>query len=320
MATAMISTLLHMLGVSSFSGLFFVVGTLAFLVFIFLFLAEFLLSPREVLRQMTKVETLFTYFTFSAAASGLAVRFCLEGNASIATFLGVIGAGSCILLIYSAFCLLLFSKVTSIQSVSPYWLLMGIATNYVGIIITTFWEAGSIDNPLFLVTAFCFWSFGVAIYMIFMALNLFRMFFMHFEGKDINPSYWTCIGAAAIAVVDGSNLASLSHAPIFLTLIRPFIEGMNIFLWGWATAWFPILLIMELWKYFRFRIALEYTPALWAMVFPLAMYTAATELLTQTIGLTILHGLVQIMLWVSLLAWGSVGLLALMQTIRGCSN
>jgi len=316
MATAIISITLHILNWQFFSGLFFLLSTVGFTVLVFLFGAMFILFPKKMFSEMVHAGILFKYFTFSAAASGLAIRFCMAGNITIAALLGITGAVSAVILTYATFNNLLFLKKTSIKSVSPYWLLMAIATNYVGINITTFWKAGIIEQPLFLVISFCFWAFAITIYLLFMGLNLFRMFFMSFEGKDINPSYWTCIGAAAIAVVDGCNLLSIPNPPMFLDIVRPFIEGMNIFLWGWASAWFPILLLMECWKYTHFKIAISYQPALWAIVFPLGMYTAATYLISLSIDLPTIQVLVPFMLWVSLIAWGIVSFLAFVKLLK----
>ena len=167
------------------------------------------------------------------------------------------------------FCTLFFHIQVPIQTISPFWLLLAITCNSSGIVITTLWENELLTNNIFLLFSFCFWTFGVFIYLIFMTLNIFRMLFYPFNGRDMDPCYWTCMGAAAIAVVDGSLLVLIQNPPLFLNAITPFIEGMLVFLWGWGTAWIPILCLMELWKKAYFKIPFHYQPSLWAMVFPL---------------------------------------------------
>ena len=71
------------------------------------------------------------------------------------------------------------------------------------------------------------------------------------------------------------------NPPLFIEAIKPFMEGMVLFLWGWGTAWIPILCLMELWKVAYFKVPFHYQPSLWAMVFPMGMYTAATDLLSR---------------------------------------
>ena len=139
--------------------------------------------------------------------------------------------------------------------------------------------------------------------MILMTLNIFRMLFVRFNGSDMDPCYWTCMGAAAIAVVDGSLLILVHNPPPFLDAIKPFIAGMLVFLWGWGTAWIPILCLMELWKAFYFKIPSRYQPSLWAMVFPMGMYTAAMELLGSSVHLDIVRGMVPIFLWITFFLW-----------------
>ncbi len=156
---------------------------------------------------------------------------------------------------------------------------------------------------MFLLLAFCFWTFGVFMYLTFMTLNIFRMFFFSFKGRDLDPCYWTCMGAAAIAVVDGSQFVLVHNIPLFFNVIKPFIEGMILFLWGWGTTWIPILCLMELWKAAYFKIPFHYQPSLWAMVFPLGMYTAATDYLSLIIPFDILQKMVPIWLWITFFMW-----------------
>ncbi len=158
-------------------------------------------------------------------------------------------------------------------------------------------------NQIFLLLAFCFWTFGVFVYLIFMTLNLYRMLFFPFVGRDMDPCYWTCMGAAAIAVVDGSQFIFVHNPPLFFDAIKPFMEGMVLFLWGWGTAWIPILCLMELWKFAYFKVPFHYQPSRWAMAIPLGMYTDATFLLTTSVNLDVLKGMIPILLWITFLVW-----------------
>jgi tellurite resistance protein TehA-like permease len=181
--------------------------------------------------------------------------------------------------------------------------LLAIACNYSGIILSSLWTKGILTHPLFLLIAFSFWTFGVFLYIIFMALNLYRMLFFPFEGLDMDPCYWTCMGAAAIAVVDGALFTLVPHAPAFAVTVRPFIAGMILFLWTWGTAWIPILVLMELWKFFFFKIPFSYQPSRWAMVFPMGMFTAATDLLSYSLHMPFLQGVVHVCLWMTFILW-----------------
>ncbi|MBS0654747.1 MAG: tellurite resistance/C4-dicarboxylate transporter family protein [Verrucomicrobia bacterium] len=247
-------------------------------------------------------QALFKWFTFSAGTNTLATRLTMEGWYQSGYWLAVLGSVSaCIFLYWNFF--RLFQTVESIQSISPLWLLKAIACNSVGIAITTLWACGEISHPLYLVIAVGFWTFGFFIYLLLMSLNMYRMFFLPFEGSDISPAYWTCMGAAAISVFDASNIVTLQNVPEFLTSIRHFLQGMILILWLWGTAWLPILCFMGFWKYISFKMPFVYEPSLWAMVFPLGMYTVASHALPASILLPVAPAFVDTFLGLSIATW-----------------
>jgi tellurite resistance protein TehA-like permease len=54
--------------------------------------------------------------------------------------------------------------------------------------------------------------------------------------------------------------------------MRPFIDGVSLMVWAWGTWWIPLLAMFGVWKHVVRRVPLAYTPMLWGLVFPLAMY------------------------------------------------
>ena len=54
------------------------------------------------------------------------------------------------------------------------------------------------------------------------------------------------------------------------------VEGLSLILWAFGTWTIPLLVVFGLWRHVRHRARLTYTPELWAIVFPLGMYTTAT--------------------------------------------
>ena len=118
------------------------------------------------------------------------------------------------------------------------------------------------------------------------------------------------MGAAAIAVVDGSQLILIQNPPAFIETVKPFMEGMILFLWGWGTAWIPILCLMGIWKIAYFKVPFRYQPSLWAMVFPLGMYTSATDLLRFSIHIESVQGMVFVWLWITFFTWCLVAVMS----------
>ena len=120
------------------------------------------------------------------------------------------------------------------------------------------------------------WGVGLVLYAIFIVLFAHRIFFFDVAPDDITPLLWVVMGAAAIATNAGSTLIlSDTHLP-FLQSMRPFIDGVTLIMWAWATWWIPLLLLFGIWKHGVCRVPLTYTPMLWSLVFPLGMYALAS--------------------------------------------
>jgi hypothetical protein len=66
---------------------------------------------------------------------------------------------------------------------------------------------------------------------------------------DITPLLWVVMGAAAISTNAGSVLIATDSAMPFLNAMRPFIDGVTLTMWAWATWWIPLLLFLGVWKH-----------------------------------------------------------------------
>jgi tellurite resistance protein TehA-like permease len=302
MATGVISTALEMAHYALLSKIFFVLDIVGYGYLIALALFRLIGTPKLFLQEFTNPLELFKWFTFSAGTNILATRFILASEHTVGFVLGVIGALSAFVLVYACFFLLLRSSEL-LQAISPLWLLQSIACHSVGIVVTALWAERALTNPLYLLIGLGFWSFGFFMYLLFMALNIYRVFFLPFTETDPNPAFWTYMGAAAIAVVDGSYFITLEHVPLFVEAIKPYLSGMVFLLWTWGTAWIPILVIMMIWKYSATKLPIRFEPSLWAMVFPLGMYTVATDAIAESLHLDMLTTTVPHWLWISILAW-----------------
>lgn len=303
MATGALSLAFYKTGWMLLAQVFMGIAAVAYGILVVLYVWRMALLRSKLLEDFGDIQKMFRYLTFSAGSSALAVCLAVQGFNNAGVVLGALGAISAILLTYTLFCALFFHVHATIQAISPFWLLLAIACNSSGIVISTLWNQQAISNPLFLVVAFCFWTFGIFIYLAFMTLNLYRMIFFPFTGKEMDPCYWTCMGAAAIAVVDGLQLISVADMPAFVAAVVPFVRGMALFLWAWGTAWIPILCLMELWKVYYFKVPFHYQPSLWAMVFPLGMYTIATALVGRALDIYPLEELVPVGLLASFVMW-----------------
>ncbi len=122
----------------------------------------------------------------------------------------------------------------------------------------------------------CCGVWGWRLYGIFIVLFCYRIFFFDVHPADVTPALWVVMGAAAISTNAGSTLILADTGIPFLHAMRPFIDGITLIVWAWATWWIPLLLLFGIWKHGVCRIPLTYTPLFWSIVFPLGMYSLAS--------------------------------------------
>jgi tellurite resistance protein TehA-like permease len=98
--------------------------------------------------------------------------------------------------------------------------------------------------------------------------------------------------------------------------MRPFIDGVTLVIWAWATWWIPLLVIFGVWEHGVHRVPLTYTPLLWSMVFPLGMYSLATARLSLAADFSALHTGARGMMWIALAVWIATALALIVATWR----
>jgi tellurite resistance protein TehA-like permease len=101
--------------------------------------------------------------------------------------------------------------------------------------------------------------------------------------------------------------------------MRPFIDGVTLITWAWATFWIPMLVLFGLWKHGACGVPVRYSPMLWSLVFPLGMFALASLRLSLAADVPLLRTLSEGMVWIALAAWiaTAVGLVwSLMQSFR----
>jgi tellurite resistance protein TehA-like permease len=253
-----------------------------------------LVDPRRV----------FGFFTIIAGIDVFGAALALRGLPGPAVGLWLVALGLWLLLIYFSFGVLIFlNTARGANIVHGSWLNAIVATQSLVVLGTMIAPTlGGLEQTAF-VLVHILWGVGLGLYGIFIALFAHRIFFADVEPDDITPLLWVVMGAAAISANAGSTLILTDSGLPFLNAMRPFIDGVTLIVWAWATWWIPLLVLLGIWKHGIRRVPLTYTPTLWSLVFPLGMYALTTARLSLAADFTPLRQIADAMMWIALVVW-----------------
>ena len=253
-----------------------------------------LLDPRVV----------FSFFTLVAATDIVGVLLFERGWPGAATACWLLACVAWCSLLYLAFAVLtLLSHEQNVNIVHGGWLIAIVGTQSLVVLGTRIAPTlGGWADAMMLGTHML-WGLGLALYGIFITLFCYRIFFLALRPQDVGPLLWVVMGAAAISANAGTSLILSEPRLPFLLAQRPFIDGVTMLLWAWATWWIPMLVVFGLWKHVVHRLPLRYEPAMWSLVFPLGMYSVASARLGLAAEFPTLAWIAGRMIWVAFAAW-----------------
>jgi tellurite resistance protein TehA-like permease len=230
----------------------------------------------------------------------------------IAGFFWDLGLGLWLVVMYGFF-LAVFTKARKPgleHGLNGSWLIAAVATHSLSV-LGTLLAASSPRPELLLFVSLSLYLVGCFLYVVLITLILHRLAFLPLSAEALTPPYWINMGAVAITTVAGSLLILHAGAWRLLAELRPFIAGLTLLFWAVATWWLPLLVGLSLWRHVVRRLPLGYDPQLWAVAFPLGMYTVATLRLSAALDLPFLAAIPAASIYVALAVWMAlaVGLL-----------
>ncbi|HEY8326277.1 MAG TPA: tellurite resistance/C4-dicarboxylate transporter family protein [Ktedonobacterales bacterium] len=309
MATGIVSVALLLTGALTLSYALWAIGGALLIFLTVVYGLRALRYKTEMRRDFFDASTAFGFFTFIAAVGVIATRSALGHWTIIPGALTVIAAIVWFILTYWTFAMLLITNTQPIgQALNGSWLIAIVATESLAItwVLLTNIQPG--QRATLQLLAYVFWTFGVLLYLIFIALIMYRFFFLKIQPSDLKPPYWINMGAMAITTVAGVRMLDVTQPTTLLVTLRPYIEGFTVMMWAWGTWWIPLLVIIGVWKYIIVREPMRYHPSLWSVVFPLGMYATAVQLLTHIPGLEFLAAIGPYCTWIAFAVWALVAL------------
>jgi tellurite resistance protein TehA-like permease len=284
----------------------YLVGWTSFAVLAVLTAVRLVRYPRRLISDLTNHGTGFAFLTIVAAlnvlASGAAV---LHQWWTVAWIAWVASLVAWVVLLYPPLLAVILgeTKPPLGEGVNGTWFLLTVATESVavaGALLLVRHGASSQALELVLLSAF---TLGLVLYLIVMTMLFLRWTFAPLGPDELQPPSWIASGAVSITVLAGSNVLAAREVAPRIDRLAPYIEGTVILAWATATFWFPVMVIIGIWRHLVRRVPLRYHPAYWALVFPIGMYGVATYRMVAVTDLSVLEPLPKLALTAGLLAW-----------------
>jgi tellurite resistance protein TehA-like permease len=283
----------------------FAINLVAFPLLCGLMLVRLIRHPAAIFGELSDHRTGAGFLTAVAATSILGDQFVLftsNRNVAAALWLAslVLWAG----LIYAFFVAMTIKPVKPplATGLDGAWLLAVVATEAIAILATHVSDVFSRPDIVVFVSL-CLFLLGAAFYLILISLIVQRWLFQPMRPEQLTPPYWINMGAAAIAALAGTRLASMVVADPLTAGLGQLIDAATVLFWAIATWWIPLLVALLIWRHVVHRIRPTFRLEYWSMVFPLGMYTAATWAFSRDIGIEFLAVIARVCIWIALASW-----------------
>ena len=304
MATGIVSTSFWFLGYRWISDALFCANVVAFPILVIAYLLRIVRYRAAFWADLTNPELIFTFFTFVAGSNVLGAQFLLRNHVAAALALWLVSIAAWLFLSYFSFALLIFVNGRSVFEIAnASWFIAIVGTQSVVVLGTLLAGHFPVYSTFIFLCMYGLWSIGAVFYVIITTFVLFRMFFAALDPPTLLPPYWIILGATSISTLAGDDFVNLApHLP-FLNELRPVLVAVTFALWAWSSWWVPLLVIFGIWRHVIRRVPVRYHPTYWSLVFPIGMYSAASNRLVVFMGLGSFRLIPVIMGWAALAAW-----------------
>jgi len=313
MATGIVSNALFLETHRAWSDALFVVNLVTYPWLVLMTILRLFRFRQAMRSDLFNPSVVFAFLTIVAGTDVFGASLYLRGFATAALLLWLLALGAWFILIYFGFAVLTFVNThRDADIVHGGWLIAIVGTESLVILGALIAPETGDFAPTVSVLIHMLWGIGLVLYGIFIVLFANRILFHDVGPDDITPVLWIVMGAAAISTNAGSTLVLHDSGMPFLDSMRPFVDGVTLIMWVWASWWIPLLLLFGIWKHGIHRVSLVYTAMLWSVVFPLGMYAVASLRLSLAADFSPLRAISSAMAWVALAAWAatSTGLVA----------
>ncbi|MEX1263538.1 MAG: tellurite resistance/C4-dicarboxylate transporter family protein [Actinomycetota bacterium] len=304
MATGIISIAADQRGYHGLAVALLWANVAAYVILWALTLVRLIRFPHRLLADLTSHKRGAAFLTIVAGTEVLGSQFALlTTRISVGVALWWVGVALWTLLLYAFLTAVTFSdsKPSLGEGIGGVWLLLVVSTESIAVLGASI--APHIDTVVVLFVSLLAHLIGAMLYIVVIGLIFYRWTFFAMDRDHATPPYWINMGALAITTLAGSNLLLAAPQWSLLEELAPFLKGMTLLFWAFATWWVPLLVIMGVWRHVVMRFPLRYDPQFWALVFPLGMYSVATAKMIAALGLPFGGWIPTTFFWLALGAW-----------------
>ena len=176
------------------------------------------------------------------------------------------------------------------------WELGSVGTSGLAIVVAKL--ARYTDQHRWLWLAVPVWVLALAVYGLMTWLLLWRSVAERRGAGGFQPDSWILMGGLAIATLAGDSIYGVAPA----WLADP-VRAVTVATWVLASLWIPVLIYFTLNRVNQRPGVLHFAGVWWSLVFPLGMYSVATDASAAELGVDSLRTISLVFFWDALTAW-----------------
>jgi tellurite resistance protein TehA-like permease len=317
MATGIVAIAAHLTGMPLVGRVLSWIDCVAYVLLMGMTLARGLFFPRAMFADLADHQRGVGFFTLVAGTAILGSQsVILFGMYRLGAVLWIAAAIFLLLIVYAVFTALTVKdkKPSLAEGLHSGWLVAVVAMQGVATLGAQMMQAFPAHTQEIAFVSLVLWSAGGMLYIWMISLIFYRYTFFPLKPMDLKAHYWINMGAMAISALAGAMIVRFSAGIPLIEDLVPFIKGFTLLYWATATWWFPMLVILAVWRHAYMKLPFAYDPLYWGMIFPLGMYTTCTFRLAEIMTLGFLRWIPKYFVFVALAAWLLI-FLAMLQSL-----